>query len=223
MTHGSSIKAATPKRRRRRAALPRTSDAQHSEGAGHLDRCIWPKCHDYQHVPDAKMCATHTAIVMYQGHRNHSASMRYYQLLGLDADIAERERRDRIAAARESRRKSQATIYVVQGGFNIKIGYTTQPLQDRLRSYPPNHTLLVAFPGSRDTETHIKRKFAHLRTHGNEWLAHAPEVTEWVERMIAEHGAPDPTITCGPAKYQTPRPHAQDAVVKPRYWRGKTA
>lgn len=199
------------------------NEAHDREAQLHLDACIWPKCREYRHNPDTKMCSTHTAIVMYQGHKDMAASARYYSLRGLDADLAEQERLDEATAERAARRKQLATIYVIQGGINIKVGYTTQPLQDRLRAYPPNHSLLVHFPGSRDTETHIKRKFAHLRTHGNEWLAHAPEVTEWVDRMVAEHGTPDPTLTCGPAKYRVPRPHSQPSALRPRDYRGKTA
>lgn len=117
----------------------------------------------------------------------------------------------------------QGTIYALLSGYNVKVGWTGRDLQARLREYPPSTQLLVHFPGVRGDETRIKRKFAHLRTHGNEWFPYAPQVTEWVAQMVHEHGDPDPDITCGPAKYETPRPHSQQSVVKPRYWRGKTA
>ena len=109
------------------------------------------------------------------------------------------------------------TIYALLSGYNVKIGWTGRDLQERLREYPPSTQLLVHFPGKRGDETRIKRRFAHLRTHGNEWFPYAPLVTEWVEQMIQDHGGPDPTITCGPAKYTTPRPHADKQTVKPRH------
>lgn len=118
---------------------------------------------------------------------------------------------------------TDGTIYALLSGYNVKIGWTGRDLQDRLREYPPSTQLLVHFPGIRGDETRIKRKFAHLRTHGNEWFPYAPQVTEWIDQMVREHGDPDPDITCGPAKYQTPRPHSQQPVVKPRQWRGRTA
>lgn len=182
------------------------------EPFGH--RCIWPKCTDYQHIPETKMCITHTAIVMYHGHKSQMASFRYYQLLGLDADIADEQ--ERAAAAAETK-PATGTIYALLSGYNVKIGWTGRDLQDRLREYPPSTQLLVHFPGKRGDETRIKRQFAHLRTHGNEWFPYAPLVTEWVEQMIREHGNPDATITCGPAKYTTPRPHATKQTVKPRH------
>lgn len=91
---------------------------------------------------------------------------------------------------------------------------TAGRLADRLREYPPSSVVLVAFPAERGEETRLRRMFAHLRTHGHEWFPYAPQVTEWVDRMVAEHGAPDPTWVCGPARHQVPRPHADRPTLR---------
>ena len=111
---------------------------------------------------------------------------------------------------------TEGTIYALLSGFNVKIGWTGRDLQSRLREYPPSTQLLVHYPGRRGDETRIKRRFAHLRTHGEEWFPYAPQVTEWVDQMVTEHGAPDASITCGPAKYEPPRPHAQKPMMRPK-------
>lgn len=179
-------------------------------------RCIWPKCPDYQYH-DLKLCVTHITIVAYQGKKYLPVMMRLADLEAHDRETAYHAEQEVKAVTREERRAQPVTIYALQGGFNVKIGYTSKPLQERLRSYPPNHTLLVAYTATRAEETRLKRKFAHLRTHGKEWFPYAPEVVEWVEQSIAEHGAPDPTITCGPAKATVRRPHAQKAALRPRH------
>lgn len=114
----------------------------------------------------------------------------------------------------------QGTVYALLSGYNVKVGYTSRPLAERLREYPPSTTVLTYFPGQRGDETRIKRKFAHLRTHGNEWLPYAPQVIEWVEQMNAQHGAPDPALTCGPTKREVPRPHSTKPQIRPRGWIG---
>lgn len=118
--------------------------------------------------------------------------------------------------------RNHGTVYALLAGYNVKVGFTSRPLIERLREYPPSTTVLAYFPGHRGDETRIKRKFAHLRTHGNEWLPYAPQVTEWVEQMIAEHGAPDPDMKCGPSKREVPRPHADKPQIRPRGWVGGT-
>lgn len=127
------------------------------------------------------------------------------------------------AQRREESRVTDGTVYALLSGYNVKVGWTGRDLQDRLREYPPSTQLLVHFPGARGDETRVKRKFSHLKTHGNEWFPYAPQVTEWVDQMIREHGEPNPGITCGPAKYQVPRPHSDKTVIRPRDYRGKTA
>lgn len=117
-------------------------------------------------------------------------------------------------------RPKDGTIYALLSGYNVKIGWTSRDLVDRLREYPPNSTVLVAYPGKRGEETKLKRKFAHLRTHGAEWFPYAPQITEWVDQMVTKHGPPDPSWTCGPAKAEPPRPHADRPVLRPRDWRG---
>lgn len=124
------------------------------------------------------------------------------------------------AERHRTERPEDGTIYALLSGYNVKIGWTSRDLVDRLREYPPNSTVLVAYPGKRGEETKLKRKFAHLRTHGAEWFPYAPQITEWVDQMVTKHGPPDPSWTCGPAKAEPPRPHADRPVLRPRDWRG---
>lgn len=111
---------------------------------------------------------------------------------------------------------TEGTVYALLSGYNVKIGWTGRDLAERLREYPPNSTVLVAYPGARGEEARLKRRFAHHRTHGEEWFTVAPQITEWVDQMIREHGKPSPDITCGPSKYEPPRPHAQKPTLRPK-------
>lgn len=117
---------------------------------------------------------------------------------------------------------TRGVIYALLNGYNVKIGWTSN-LERRLREYPPSTQLLVTYPGKRKDETALKRKFAHLATHGNEWFPYAPQITEWVDSMKAQHGDPDPDLACGPTKTYVPRIAEDKPMVKPKYWTGKTA
>lgn len=109
---------------------------------------------------------------------------------------------------------TDGTIYALLNGYNVKVGWTAN-LERRLREYPPSSQLLVAYPGTRKDETALKRRFAHIVTHGSEWFPYAPQITEWVDRMVAEHGAPD-GHTAGPRKSEVARPHADKPTARPR-------
>lgn len=109
---------------------------------------------------------------------------------------------------------TEGTIYAVLNGHTVKIGWTSN-LERRMRQYPPASTLLVAFPGTRKDEAAIHRRFAHLTIHGREWFPYAPQVVEWVERMVAQHGQPE-QIHLGPEPRKTPRPHEQKPMIKPK-------
>jgi hypothetical protein len=84
------------------------------------------------------------------------------------------------------------TIYYLRSGGHIKIGWTSN-LEKRMKAYPPDTQLLAVQPGTRSDERALHRKFSWLLTHGREWFPLAPQITEHIDRVIAEHGEP-PTV-----------------------------
>lgn len=80
-------------------------------------------------------------------------------------------------------------VYYLRVGGYIKIGWTSD-LERRMRGYSPDSTLLAVHPGTRKDERAVHRKFAHLKTHGREWFPLAPQITEHIDSVVAEHGAP---------------------------------
>lgn len=83
-------------------------------------------------------------------------------------------------------------VYFLRTGGLIKIGWTSN-LNDRMRKYHPDDRLLAVMPGTRKDERRIHRRFAHLLTHGREWFPLAPQITEYIDQVVADHGEP-PTV-----------------------------
>lgn len=94
--------------------------------------------------------------------------------------------------------------YLRVGGF-IKIGWTSN-LQNRMKSYAPDTTLLATEPGKRALETRRHRAFSVHRTHGREWYAMVPPLMDHIGRVAAEHGQPDPVaFSAQPVTVPQPR------------------
>ena len=81
-------------------------------------------------------------------------------------------------------------VYYVRRGEVIKIGTTVHP-QRRFTELMPDEILVVE-PGGYREERQRHRQFAHLRGAG-EYFRIAPELLDHVSRLLAAHGAPDPS------------------------------
>lgn len=112
---------------------------------------------------------------------------------------------------------TEGTVYALQNGYTIKIGWTAN-LSQRMRTYPPSSILLVTYPGTRTDERAIHRRFAHLLTHGREWFPVAPQITEWVDRMVAQHGQPEQPTFGG--RKATPRQPRAKQLIRAKGYRG---
>lgn len=78
-------------------------------------------------------------------------------------------------------------VYFLQLGSAIKIGYTTRPIKDRIRSLatgmsePP--ILLASLPGDRALEKRLHRRFEYYRLRG-EWFLDSLELRQWINREL---------------------------------------
>lgn len=109
---------------------------------------------------------------------------------------------------------SHGTVYYVQVGAHIKIGWT-RDLDKRMRAYPPNSQLLAAQPGTRQDETKMHRRFAAHRTHGREWYAPVPSILHHIEQVKSGHQQPD-GVTFGAQPVTIPEPRERQYAARPR-------
>lgn len=114
---------------------------------------------------------------------------------------------------------TDGVVYYVQIGAHIKIGWTSN-LENRMRQYPPNSTLLALHPGTRKDENRMHRRFAADRTHGREWYVPSASLTHHIAQVVRENGQPDAVIF-GAKPVQIPMPHrtqSQAPSPAPRAW-----
>lgn len=109
------------------------------------------------------------------------------------------------------------TVYFLRIGGYIKIGWTSD-MTRRMKSYPPDTTLLATMPGTRKDELREHKRFAHLRTHGREWYPLAPQITERVAAVVREQGEPDEVTFA--AKPVIPAGSNTKQYLRPKSWRG---
>lgn len=76
------------------------------------------------------------------------------------------------------------TVYYLRVGHLIKIGYSSDVAQ-RLRSYPPDTTLLVTEPGDFDLERQRHKEFNHALVGGREWFEPTPDLMAHIEVLQA--------------------------------------
>jgi Meiotically up-regulated gene 113 len=64
-------------------------------------------------------------------------------------------------------------IYFISNSINVKIGYTSRPVEERLRELQTGSdrelTLLATMPGEKEDEQYLHCKFRHLHERG-EWF-----------------------------------------------------
>lgn len=123
---------------------------------------------------------------------------------------------DRPGQGKTSDAPREGTVYFLRSGGHIKIGWTSD-LAKRMRTYPPDSTLLAHHPGTRKDEQCLHRKFAVHRTHGREWYTLSPVILEHIKGVVAEHGQPD-TVDFGAKPVAVPQPHRQRQGPRPRTW-----
>lgn len=148
--------------------------------------CVWPSCplDGWNEMP---LCTMHLSIAA-DLHRDLVESLpRVVRRRDGECDVL-----PSIAQAREAATSDApkiGVIYFARNGGNVKIGWTSH-LEKRMKAYPPDTQLLAVKPGTRSDERQMHRRFAHLLTHGREWFPLAPQITEEVDRIVREHGAP---------------------------------
>lgn len=132
------------------------------------------------------MCIRHGAQLMAFMHgvaEQVEASPVDIRMLVLQKTHDPRRRRDHLPL------RPTETIYYVQVGDLLKIGYSTN-LRQRLKDYPPNRRLLATEPGGEDMEAQRLAEFSEYRSHGREWFAPGARLLEHVNRLRRSAGAP---------------------------------
>lgn len=81
---------------------------------------------------------------------------------------------------KDERQQEPGTIYYLQIGEHIKIGYTTN-LDVRLGAYPPMAKLLATHPGTRQTESSMHQRFSADISGGREWFRATPEIESHIQ------------------------------------------
>lgn len=79
-------------------------------------------------------------------------------------------------------RTRPVTIYYLQVGSLIKIGYS-EYLESRLRAYPPDTKVLATHPGTPELEQSIHHKFFNHLSHGREWFTPSPEIDKHIQEV----------------------------------------
>lgn len=145
-----------------------------------LSECVWPKCPKFA-KNDLPLCWAHLTVAhsLYVKHSEDPDS----------AKIGYTVVRDQEPAPAPRARPTNGTVYYLRSGGYVKIGWTSD-LQKRMRAYPPDTVLLAVRPGTRADENATHRRFAHLVTHGREWFPLAPQISEHINQVLAEHGPP---------------------------------
>lgn len=140
--------------------------------------CCWPACG----------CPTRHNLPLCMAHLAVAANLQR-QLAGGEMPVVRARVRVAVPERPAVAPAPLGTVYFVQVGAHIKIGWTSD-LEKRMKQYPPNSVLLAAHPGTRKDETRMHRRFAASRTHGREWYALVPSLLHHIEAVKAEHGAP---------------------------------
>jgi len=148
---------------------------------GSLTQCAWPACREYGLQP-TRHCARHIALIAFYGLRYAPAE------IALDI-MRESAEKDADAPAKAEDGPKMGTVYYLRSGGYFKIGWTAN-LEQRMKGYPPDTTLLATQPGTKKDERAVHRRYAHLISHGREWFPLAPEIADHIDRVVAEHGAP---------------------------------
>jgi len=158
--------------------------------------CCWPGC-PKSRLDEVPICAAHLSIAREVWvDRNSTQEARSYRVT---ATIAEPE-------APEPAEQKMGVVYYLRSGGYIKIGWASN-LANRMKAYPPDSMLLAHHPGTRADEATMHRKFAVHRTHGREWYAMVPALTDHIRRIASSHGIPDPvTFAAQPVTVPQPRP-----------------
>lgn len=88
----------------------------------------------------------------------------------------------RSRAGRAADEPRESTVYYLRVGRLVKIG-TTVNLTERIRSYPPDATLLATEPGGYEVERGRHRQFAASLEARNEWFAPTADLIEHINAL----------------------------------------
>lgn len=166
--------------------------------------CAFEDCTDRATYHGTPLCREHAAQVWKTVGDNESET--YLQLVRGDVrPPATDVKRKRYLSNRPG------TIYYLQVGDRVKIGFTTD-LYRRMMQYPPNSTLLATHPGTPMVEKEMHQDFRRHLADGREWFhpnadldAHILKVQEKYPNRTSiaqmRQAVSTPNATIRPASY----------------------
>lgn len=216
--HMSAFRHQAAAYRRREAEEDMRARQRQAEDRRMTIVCVIPGCKKTKSkLPDLHLCTAHLVII----HDQVEADPEMLTIIGKQtmADRLKYLESFYEYATREkpaTNRATEGTIYYVQSGGHIKIGWTSD-LTKRMRQYPPNCQLLATHPGTRADELRLHKMFAAHRSHGREWYPLAPVILHHIDMMKAKHGEPD-TVAFGAQPVTIPQ-HRDPQIIKSRHSR----
>ncbi len=195
------------------------------KAAAHMDQfqdpngCHWVNCNKQsnKHHGDTRLCWEHLEPLMDLFMDNARNDITYLQMAHLryrELVVIQEEQVASGASKTINPNLANGHVYLVQIGDLIKIGFSTQPWV-RLRSYPPNATVHVVYPGTKATEKALHSKFTFALAKGREWFHDRPEIQQHIAEMLDIYGEPDKEYT---DRYRDAR-HTSD-IVGAKNWTG---
>lgn len=104
-----------------------------------------------------------------------------------------RKEAQRKAEQRERKRKDEPTVYVIDGGDRVKIGYSAD-LSRRMSEYVKGEQRLIAkLDGGKDMEAHLHRLFRVDRIGKSEWFTRSSTIEAWLSALITPVSGPCPS------------------------------
>lgn len=137
--------------------------------------CAYEKCTDEAGYHGTPLCREHAAQV-WKVFEDYEPEY-YRQIVRGEAKaIAAPVQRKRYLSNRPG------TIYYLQVGDRVKIGFTTD-LYRRMMQYPPNSTLLATHPGTPMVEKEMHQDFRRHLADGREWFHPNAELDAHIRKV----------------------------------------
>lgn len=181
--------------------------------------CVWPECYGVKAMYGVPLCEEHALEVFdrviiskptgyLEARQNGAIAMQQLQ------EIQAQERRDRMIRRIKEAKTTAGWVYYIRIDGQIKIGWTGD-VERRTRAYPPSSELLATHPGTKQVESDMHKKFAHLKTHGREWFREDPALDAHIAKVHVDF--PDHQEKA--YQFRDARGTSKAQPVKPRSYR----
>lgn len=159
-------------------------------GCGETPSSHWADLYDRNPDYRLPLCTRHQAVVWKSVERDKANPA----VLAATTILDELENQDRAVDQHkrdkeEHLKRTAGDLYFIKLNGLIKVGWT-RDLPTRIKSYGASVEVLCHYPGSRDDETNLHRQLKPARARGREWYHDGDIIRMYIDRAIAQHGAP---------------------------------